>query len=99
MREKIQNRLKITVDGLDLTKISNIEFYVKQVGFFACYTPEVISSTEMMVIVPYKDAMRLRKGKVELQFAYVNENGDPDATDPVEYPVGALMKEDGYDPI
>ena len=53
----------------------------------------------MMVIVPYKDAMRLRKGKVELQFAYVNENGDPDATDPVEYPVGALMKEDGYDPI
>lgn len=43
MREKIQNRLKVLVDGIDLTKLSNIEFYVKQIGFFGSYLPEVIS--------------------------------------------------------
>lgn len=99
MREKIQNRLKISVDGVDLTKLSNIEFYVKQIGFFGCYTPEVISSTEMLVIVPYKDAMKLRKGNVDLQFAFVNEYGDPDASGVVTVPVEQLLKEAGYDPL
>lgn len=99
MREKIQNRLKISADGVDLTKLSNIEFYVKQIGFFGCYTPEVVSPTEMLVIVPYKDAMKLRKGNVDLQFAFVNEYGDPDASGVVTVPVEQFLKEAGYDPL
>jgi hypothetical protein len=99
MREKIQNRLKISVDGVDLTKLRDIEFYVKQTGFFGCYTPEVISPTEMLVIVPYSDAMKLRKGNVELQFAFVNEYGDPDASGVVTVPVERFLKESGYDPL
>lgn len=99
MREKIQNRLKISVDGVDLTKLRDIEFYVKQTGFFGCYAPELISSTEMLVIVPYKDAMRLRKGNVDLQFAFVNEYGDPDASNVNTVTVEQLLKEAGYDPL
>lgn len=99
MREKIQNRLKVSVDGIDLTKLRDIEFYVKQTGFFGCYAPEVISSTEMLVIVPYKDAMKLRKGNVELQFAFVNEYGDPDASNVNTILVEQLLKEAGYDPL
>jgi hypothetical protein len=99
MREKIENRLKISVEGLDLTKVSNIEFYVRQIGFFGCYTPEVISSNEMLVVIPYEDARKLRRGNVDVQFAYVNETGDPDAVDPVNIPVGVFLKEAGYDPI
>ena len=99
MREKIQNRLKISVDGIDLTKLRDIEFYVKQTGFFGCYATEVISSTEMLVIVPYKDAMKLRKGNVDLQFAFVNEYGDPDASNVNTVPVEQLLKEAGYDPL
>jgi hypothetical protein len=99
MREKIQNRLKISVNGIDLTKLRNIEFYVRQTGFFGCYAPEVSSPTEMLVIVPYNDAMRLRKGNVDLQFAFVNEYGDPEASGVVTVPVEQLLKEAGYDPL
>lgn len=99
MREKIQNRLKISVDGIDLTKLRDIEFYVKQTGFFGCYAPEVSSPTEMLVIVPYSDAMKLRKGNVDLQFAFVNEYGDPDASNVNTVPVEQLLKEAGYDPL
>lgn len=53
----------------------------------------------MLVIVPYEDAMRLRKGDVNLQFAFVNEHGDPDASNVNTVPVEQLLKEAGYDPI
>ena len=55
MREKIQNTLKITCPDLDLTTVSNIEFYVKQPNFFGCYTPTVVSANEMVVTIPFAD--------------------------------------------
>jgi hypothetical protein len=99
MREKIQNTLKIACKGLDLTTISNIEFYVTQTGFYGCYVPEVVSPTEMVVIVPFEDAKRLKRGKVELQFAFTDANGIPNAVDPIEEDVGKLLKGMGYDPV
>ena len=99
MREKIQNNLKIVTDDIDLTEISNIEFYVRQVGFFACYKPVVLSPTEMVVIIPASDAQRLRKGNADLQFAFVDKNGSPDASEVKSVPVKAQLKEAGYDPI
>ena len=33
-----------------------------------------------------------------LQLAFTGADGVPDATDPVEIPVGTLLKEAGYDP-
>lgn len=99
MREKIQNTLKITCNDVDLTKISNIEFYVRQIGFFGCYVPTIISSNEMVVVIPFEDAKKLREGEVKLQFAFTDENNTPRATGIVIKSVNDLLKEVGYDPI
>lgn len=99
MREKIKNILKITCDGVDLTALANIEFYVKQGRFFGCYTPKVISASEMLVTIPFSDAKKLTKGVVELQFAFTTAEGVPDASDVEEVEVAALLKEVGYDSV
>lgn len=99
MREKIENTLKITCSDVDLTTLTNIEFYVKQRHFFGCYTPSVVSASEMAVTIPFADAKRLTKGTAELQFAFTNAEGNPDASDVVEVEVANLLKEVGYDPI
>lgn len=99
MREKILNTLKITCDDLDFTTVSNIEFYVRQVGFSGCYTPRVVSSHEMVVTIPFEEAMKLRCGKAELQFAFTDCNGTPAASDVLKIDVDDLLKEEGYAPI
>ena len=99
MREKIENRLKITCEDIDLTKITNIEFYVRQLNFFGCYVPTVISPTEMSVVIPFNDAKRLKQGEVKLQFAFKDSGGTPDASEIITMQVGDLLKEVGYDPI
>lgn len=98
LRKKIENQLKIACKGVDLTKVSNIEFYVKQDNFFRCYTPIIVSATEMAVIIPFEDAKQLKMGRVRLQFAFVNENGIPDASNIVVRHVQDFLKEAGYDP-
>ena len=81
MREKIENLLKITCEDIDLTTLTNIEFYVKQLRFFECYVPIVLSSTEMAVIIPFEDAKRLTHDTVELQFAFTDSEGNPNASE------------------
>jgi hypothetical protein len=99
MRKKIQNNLKITCDDVDFTAVTDLEFYVKQLGFEGCYTPIVITAHEMVVRIPFSDALNLREGDVKLQFAFVDENGVPRASDVVETTVKTLLKEVGYDPV
>lgn len=99
MREKIENRLKITCDSVDLTTLTNIEFYVRQANFFGCYVPSVISPSEMVVVIPFEDAKKLRTGNVKLQFAFTDQNGNPDASGVVNMDVGELLKEVGYGSI
>lgn len=99
IREKIQNQIKITCEDVDLTKATDIEFYVKQLSFVGTYAPEVISEHEMAVTIPFNDARRLMRGKAKLQFAFVDENGVPRASDPIEVDVAELLKGDGYNPI
>ena len=76
MRENIENLLKISCDDVDLLAVSDIEFYVRQLRFFGCYIPHVISSHEMTVRIPFEDAKKLNRGKVELQFAFTDVNGN-----------------------
>lgn len=98
MREKIKNVLTVNVEGLDLTQISDVEFYVRQYGFFGKYAPEIVSAGKMLVTIPFKDAAKLRAGTAKLQFAYRDGAGVPQATNLIEMDVGELLKEDGYDP-
>lgn len=99
MREKIRNTLTITCDSVDLTAVTNIEFYVRQAKFFGCYTPTVVSPNAMVVVIPLEDAKKLRTGEVKLQFAFTDANGNPDATNVVTKTVGEFLKEVGYGSI
>lgn len=98
MRQKIENNLIVEVEGVDLTTCSGLEFYVKQSNLFFQYEPEVKDAGEMLVRIPFSDAMKLRRNPVQIQFAYTDKNGNPDASETVEIPVDALLKESGYDP-
>lgn len=99
MRKKIENRIKITCTNIDLTTVTNIEFYVRQTSFFGQYTPVVLSASEMLVVIPFEDAYKLKDGDAEIQFAFVDVEGNPRATDPKTISVGNLLKERGYDPV
>ena len=99
MTEKIENLIKVTCDEVDLTTITNIEFYVSQITFFETYEPIVVSPSEMVVKIPFEDAMRLTDGDVSLQFAFTDADGNHRASDIVKTNVSRLLKEDGYDPI
>ena len=99
LRKKIRNTLKITCDDIDLLTVKNIEFYVRNLNFFATYIPAVLSSNEMLVDIPLEDAKRLRGDKAELQFAFTDANDVPNASDIIEVKVKDLLKEVGYDSV
>lgn len=99
MYNRIKNALLVVCEGVDLTTVSNIEFYVKQPPLSFCYIPEVISSEEMLVVVPFEDAMKLKPGEVKVQFAYTDAAGNPRPSPTEIVPVDELQKEAGYDPI
>ncbi len=100
MRQKIDNYLSVTVDGVDLTTVSGLVFWVKQATFFREYTPEVADSGTMLVHIPKEDAMHLFSGgRVEMQLAFTGSDGRPLASDVVQMPVERLLKEGGYDSV
>lgn len=98
MKQRIENQVVITCDDVDLTTLANLEVYIKQGHLFFQYVPEVKSSSEMLVTIPYEDAMQLKSHVIELQFAFTYPNGASDASNVVIVPVDKLLKEAGYDP-
>ncbi len=99
MRQRMKNYLSIAVNGVDLTTVSNIEFYLRQSSLFFQYTPKIVSAEEMLVEIPYEDAMKLASGECRIQFAYTDIGGTPLATDVKNVSVGTLLKEAGYAPV
>lgn len=98
MRQRMANQLVVKVEGVDLTQITKPELYLSQPPRFFQYTPTIVSATELLVNIPYDDAMQFKRNSVSLQLAFTGADGVPDATEPVEIPVGTLLKEAGYDP-
>ena len=92
MRQKIRNRLHISIDGADLTGATNPELYVRQgiVGLFRTYVPQILSPNEILVEIPYKDAMELHCGTCSLQLAWTDADGNPRASNPVDVSVGTF---------
>ena len=99
MLQKIKNTLHICVEGADLTGAKNPELYIRQgiVGMFRTYVPQILSSNEILVEIPYEDAMKLRPGTCALQLAWTDASGNPRASSPTNVSVGAFLKEAGYD--
>lgn len=97
MRQRIENTLSISVEGVDLTTVSNIEFYVKQNGVFFEYSPVVTDASTMLVTITKEDADRLSTSGVSLQFAYTDSAGKPYASEILKISVAELLKREGYD--
>lgn len=103
MRQKIENRLSLTVEGADLTGATALQLYVRQgVDLFFELVPEIVrvseSDTELLAVVPFEMAKQLRRSGCLLQLAWTDANGNPMATDAANVPVWELLKEAGYDP-
>ena len=98
MRQRIENYLSVTVEGVDLTTVQDPVFWVKQSSVFLEYTPEIADSGTMLVHIPREDAMRLREGTVDVQFAFTTQDGRALASDIVRVDVKRLLKEAGYGP-
>lgn len=97
MKQKIKNQLYIEVPAkCELMKAKNIEFYVKQGSNEKTYEPTVVSDTEMIVEIPYEDAMALNYGGVKLQFAYTDMYDNDHASEVLKTSVGEFLKEAGY---
>lgn len=97
MFQKIANALSVEVEGTDLTKASNLEFYVKQACQFFQYTPVVVDERRLLVKIPYEDAMRLQASTVRLQLALTDGDGNPMAAEIVQTDAKKFLKETGYD--
>ena len=98
MRQRIENYLSVTVDGVDLTTVHDYVFWLKQSSVFLEYVPEVVDSSNMLVYIPKEDAMKLRNSDVEMQFAFTTKEGRAFASDIVRMSVDRLLKEAGYGP-
>lgn len=97
---RIKNTLHITLpsdDRTDLTTVSDLEFYLRQVGFFRQYKPTVISAHEMLVVIPLEDAMLLYPDStVQLQFAFTDAEGNHVPSEKKKLRVKDFLKKEGY---
>lgn len=98
MRQRIENYLSVTVDGVDLTTVHDHVFWLKQSSVFLEYVPEIVDSSNMLVYIPKEDAMKLRNSDVEMQLAFTTQEGRAFASDIVRMSVDRLLKEAGYGP-
>lgn len=98
MRQRIENELSVTVEGVDMTTVRDLVFWVRQSSVFLEYVPEIADSGTMLVHIPKEDAMKLRSSDVEMQFAFTTQDGRPLASDIVRMSVERLLKEAGYGP-
>ena len=98
MRQRIENYLSVTVDGVDLTTVKDHVFWLKQSSVFLEYVPEIVDSSNMLVYITKEDAMKLRNSDVEMQFAFTTQEGRAFASDIVRMSVDRLLKEAGYGP-
>lgn len=98
MRQRIENYLSVTVEGVDLTTVQEPVFWVKQYNVFLEYVPDVADSGTMLVHIPKEDAVKLLEGTVDVQLAFTTQDGRALASDIVKVNVERLLKEAGYGP-
>ena len=96
MRCGIKNILRITCVDVDLTTVTDIQFYVRQQSFFRQYAPVVVSATTMTVEVPEADAVALSAENISMQFAYTDVNSCQQASRVKIVPCDDFLKEAGY---
>ena len=98
MRQRIENKIKLDVDGFNMTTASNILVFLRQDDIFYEYTPKVIDGTTLTFVITYEEAMALKSDrKAQLQIAFTDSSGNKHASGVVNVTVDVLIKEAGYD--
>lgn len=99
MREKIENNLIIDVEGAgDLSTATDLLVWIRQGQTRLTYTPTVLSPENILVKIPFSDAMTLNSyNPAEVQLVGTDADGNPFASEPVKERVGRLLSEEGYD--
>ena len=101
MFQRMRGAVSITVDGIDLTKVTDIEVELIQedTGVEMLFTGgEVVvtGETALTVTIPKDTAMSLEVAPLRGQIMFTREDGMPDATKPFTVSVEELIKEAGY---
>ena len=101
MFQRMRSAVSVTVDGVDLLTVTDIEVKLIQedTGVEMLFTGAevaVASSDTLQVVIPKDVAMALEVAPLRGQIMFTYENGYPDATKPFSVPVSELIKEDGY---
>ena len=96
MRKSIQNNLSVTCDDIDFTAVTGIQFYVRQRQTFFQYSPAVLSANEISVEIPEEDAVKFASEEVEMQFAFTDANGCPQASEIQRVRCDDFLKGAGY---
>ena len=96
MRRNIENNLVIEVEGAALTGWSEPELYIRQGCRFLQYTPSLVDDSHISVTVPWEEERQLNTGPGQIQLAYTDANGVPQASEIEDIQVGELLKEAGF---
>ena len=100
MIQRMKNKVAISLDDVQLDAVSDVEvtFDQKMSGVELSYKGdqiEILSESELAVIIPKEDAMKLLDKPIRYQVMYM-EDGFPKATKIYRMTVDELLKDDGY---
>lgn len=101
MFQRMRGAVPITVDGVDMMTVTDIEVQLIQedTGVKMLFTGSdviVADSSTVQVIIPKNVAMKLDVSPLRGQIMFTYPNGFPDATKPFTVSVSELIKEAGY---
>ena len=101
MFQRMRSAIPITVDGVDMTTVTDIEVKLIQedTGVDMLFTGSdvsVVDAATVQVVIPKDVALQMEVSPLRGQIMFTWDNGFPDATKPFIVPVSELIKEDGY---
>lgn len=97
--QRIANIVRITLSSdAQLTSATKIQVFVTQgTTEFVYDIDPAVSDTELDVMIPYADAMKLNKGSVKVQIAWTDSSGTPIKTKPKTLTVDEFIYSGGYE--
>lgn len=101
MFQRMRSAVSITVDGVDMLTVSDVEVKLIQedTGVEMLFTGSdvaIADSATVQVEIPKEIGMQLEVAPLRGQIMFTRENGYPDASKPFTVPVSELIKEEGY---
>ena len=103
MLQRIESKLVLSVrqgrngELVDFSNARNFLFCVKQqYGVYMEFSAQYVNG-KLLVIIPYKDAMKLTTSPTNGQLCWTDEYGNKKATLATPLCVGELLREAGYE--